>query len=427
MNKQLLQTVRGTNDILPKDQMMWDYIYRSCIETAHLYGYAAITTPTFEYSWIYARGIGEHTEILEKEMYYLRSREADLDIALRPEGTAGVVRAYYQHGLHTEPTPLRLYYYGPMFRHERPQRGRGREFYQFGVESIGDGDASEDALVILLATQILNRLQIPQNQYTVAVNSIGCKSCRPSYIKKLKTYLTQNESKMCDECVRKSKSNPLRVLDCKNPRCQKALAGVPVTLDNICIDCHAHFKLVLEYLEEAGVQFIVNPRIVRGLDYYTQTVFEIIPTLKQFSGQAVIAGGRYNDLVALYGRRSAPAVGFGLGVERLVNLIKDLKISAPSTVTAPVYIIQLGQSAKKKALQIIQQLTSSGIAVRSSLSKDSLKSQLKTASKNNVKFALILGQRELLDKTIILKDMAAGTQETIDINQYLPALLERLK
>lgn len=426
-NNNLLQTVRGTKDILPSEQAAWNFVNKLLEETAAAYGFSRIDTPVFEYSWIYTKAIGETSDIVSKEMYYLRHKDADLDVALRPEGTAGVVRAYYEHGLHSEPSPVRLYYNGPMFRHERPQKGRGRQFNQFGIESIGEGDASEDALIILVANQALARMQISPQAYTVEINSIGCSKCRPKYLNKLKSYLKTHSSKLCEDCVRRSESNPMRVLDCKNNSCKKVAAGAPSPLDSLCSDCKTHFKSVLEYLEEAGVKFVINSHIVRGLDYYTKTVFEFISQKGSTKGQAIVAGGRYDDLVGTYGKRNAPAVGFGIGIERVIELINDTKVPIEEEKKAQVFIVQLGSSAKKKAFYIMQQLTGAGIKVQSSLSRDSLKSQLKIASKNRVKFALIIGQRELLDKTIIIKDLSTGSQETVDMSQYLTILLERLK
>lgn len=425
--KQLLQTVRGTSDILPNDQDKWNYVCNKLCETAQMYGFDEIITPYFEYSWIYTKGIGEQTDIVSKEMYYLRHKDADMDVALRPEGTAGVVRAYYEHGLHNKPSPLHLFYLGAMFRHERPQKGRTRQFYQFGIESIGDSSASEDALIILNAAQTLNRLGIKSDYYNLEINSIGCKTCRTKYLKILSKYLKDISDNLCEQCQIRAKSNPMRVLDCKNKKCKAQLAKAPVPLDSLCSDCASHFKLVLEYLEEAGVKFIINHTLARGLDYYTKTVFEFISKVGDTKGLAIAAGGRYDNLVAKYGRKDAPAVGYGMGVERLIKLIDDKNISLPFTKPNIVYIIQLGKSAKKKAFNVIQELTSAGIYIKSSLSKSSLKSQLKAASKAKARLALIVGQRELLDDTIILKDIATGSQETLDQKNYIPTLIERLK
>lgn len=425
-NKKLLQTVRGTQDILPNNQPLYSYVSSVINQSVELFGYTKIDTPIFEYSWIFSKSIGTDTDIIAKEMYYLRHREADMDVALRPEGTAGVVRAYYEHGMHIEPVPLRLFYFGPMFRHERPQKNRYRQFEQFGVESIGDADPSEDSLVILLSDHILRRLSLT-NKYTLEINSLGCVECRPKYIIKLKKYLKSIKPKLCDQCTLRALTNPMRVFDCKSPKCKKLLLNAPTALDNICLECKSHFKSVLEYLEEADIKFTINPRIVRGLDYYTRTVFEVISISGETKGQAIVAGGRYDNLISKFGKRNAPAVGFGIGIERLLSLLKDLKKPLDIKFPSKVFIVQLGSSAKKKAIGIIRQLSSAGIHTLSTLSRDSLKSQLRTAHKQKAKFALILGQREILDNSIILKDLATGGQETVDLNEYLSIIIERLK
>lgn len=425
--KKLLQSVRGTSDILPSEQPLFQKVNSVFADIAIACGFKEISLPIFEYSWLFQKGVGNTSDIVSKEMYYLRHKEGDLDIALRPEGTAGIVRSYYQHGMHTWSQPVRLFYGGPMFRHERPQKGRGRQFTQFGVESIGESDSSEDALVILLACQALSRLQIKPENYSVHINSIGCAQCRPKYIKKLSAYIKVHKDKLCEDCLVRSTTNPMRILDCKNKSCQTLMIGAPSHLDNLCDNCKNHFKSVLEYLEEAGIRFVINHRIVRGLDYYTGTVFEFIAEVGTMKGQALGAGGRYDNLVATYGRRKAPAVGFGIGIERVITMLKELKTVSLPPEKPQVFIIQLGNSAKKKAFSILQQLLASGIKTISSFSSDSLKAQLKMASKNNVRFAVIIGQRELLDKTVIIKDLQGGSQETVDLKQYLTILLERLK
>ncbi len=426
--KQLLQSVRGTSDLLPNDQPLFQRVNRVFADIAIACGFKEISLPIFEYSWLFQKGVGSTSDIATKEMYYLHHKEGDnLDIALRPEGTAGIVRAYYEHGMHTWSQPVRLFYSGPMFRHERPQKGRERQFTQFGIESIGESDSSEDALVILAACQALYRLQIKPENFSVHINSIGCTHCRPKYIKKLLAYIKTRQGKLCDDCLLRAETNPMRVLDCKNKTCQAHTTDAPNHLDHLCDNCKNHFKSTLEYLEEAGISFNINHRIVRGLDYYTRTVFELIAETGTLKGQALGAGGRYDNLVATYGRRKAPAVGFSAGVERVITILKDLKLSKVPTEKPQVFVIQLGSSAKKKAFSILRQLLAAGIKTASSLSSNSLKTQLKMATKNNVRFALIIGQRELLDKTVIIKDLQNGSQETVDLKQYLAILLERLK
>jgi len=425
--KFVLQTPRGTYDILPEQQNLWRQIETVMFEYSENFGFKKITTPYFEYDWIFSKSIGEQTDIVKKEMYELSRGGAPLGLSLRPEGTAGVVRAYYSHGLYTEPTPLRLYYYGPMFRHEKPQRGRFRQFYQFGVESIGDIDPSEDSLIITLGNQILSALEIPPNKYNLEINSIGCEICRPKYIDKLRKYLKKISKNLCDECTVRSVENPLRVFDCKVKKCQKNLNAAPLTLDNLCSACKDHFKNVLEYLEETDISFTINYKLVRGLDYYTKTVFEFVSNSGSTAGQALIAGGRYDNLIEKFGRRSAPAIGFGIGIERTISLLDDLGIKHRKENIKKVFIIQLGNSAKKKAISLIRELASAKICADSSFSRDSLKSQLRAASRSGARYAIIIGQREILDNTVIIKDMQSGGQEIVDQGNYLSNILSKLQ
>lgn len=426
MEKNDLITVRGTHDVLPKEQNKWQYVKDMLYRVAQNYGFGEITTPIMEYGQIFSKAIGEDTDIVAKEMYYLKSND-ETSIALRPEGTAGVVRAYYEHGLFTEPSPLRLFYYGPMFRHERPQKGRLRQFNQFGIESIGESTASEDALCILMGKQILDRVGLTNKDYNISINSIGCPVCRPKYIKKLTAFIKGlKKDSICEDCTRRSSTNPLRIFDCKNSRCQAQYTKAPTPLDYLCNDCKSHFKELLEYLEETKIEFTINDRLVRGLDYYTRTVFEFISNVGDSRGLAIIAGGRYDNLVSLFGKRSAPAIGFGMGIERFLQILEDAKVSFPKAETPEVFVVQLGESAKKKSFSIIQQLVASNISISSALSKDGLKSQLRAADRSGAHFAIIIGQREIIDKTIILKDLKSGGQETIDIQSCTSLIKDRL-
>jgi histidyl-tRNA synthetase len=426
MEKNNLITVRGTHDILPQEQKKWQYVKETLCRVAQNYGFSEITTPLMEYGQIFSKAIGEETDIIAKEMYYLKSND-DHAIALRPEGTAGVVRAYYEHGLFTEPSPLRLFYYGPMFRHERPQKGRLRQFHQFGVESIGENAASEDALSILLGKQILDRVGLPNRSYSIVINSIGCPLCRPKYIKKLASFIRGlKKDSICEDCARRANVNPLRLFDCKNPHCQSQYTNAPTPLDFLCNECKQHFKELLEYLEETKIEFTVNDRLVRGLDYYTRTVFEFVSSIGDSRGLAIIAGGRYDNLVSLFGKRSAPAIGFGMGIERFLQIMADAKISFPKTDTPEVFVVQLGESARRKSFSLIQQLVAGNISISSAISKDGLKSQLRAADRSGAHFAIIIGQREIIDKTIILKDLKSGGQETVDIQQCTAVIKDRL-
>jgi histidyl-tRNA synthetase len=425
--KILLQTPRGTYDVLPNEQHVWRYVESKLINNSENFGFNRIDTPSFEYSWIFKKSIGSGTDIIDKEMYALQSKENDLGLSLRPEGTAGIVRAYYEHGMHIQPTPLRLYYYGPMYRHDKPQKGRFRQFMQFGIESIGDSDPTEDALVISLGNQILSSIGIANNNYSLEINSIGCSDCSPKYTEKLKQYLYKKNKKLCADCMERSLTNPMRVFDCKNSKCIRSLKDAPTPLDNLCNDCKEHFKNVLEYLEETKVTFNVNFRLVRGLDYYTRTVFEFVSTSGETKGQAIIAGGRYDNLISKFGKRNAPAIGFGIGMERLISVVNSQKIKIEPEHKNIVFLVQLGNSAKKKALNLVRELTSINICALTAFSKDSLRSQLKAASRSGARYAIIIGQREILDNTVIIKDLKSGGQEIIDQANYLANITGKLQ
>jgi len=423
-----LKTVRGTHDTLPQEQSWWRFVKTTLFDVADGYGFGEIATPIMEYDQIFTKAIGTASDIVAKEMYYLEGGDNNQRVALRPEGTAGVIRAYYENGLFNEPSPLRLSYYGPMFRHEKPQRGRLRQFHQFGVESIGEGNPSEDALCILMGKQSLDRLTLPSGSYNIEINSVGCYTCRSKYLKRLQLFLKNvDHDALCDDCTKRATTNPMRIFDCKNATCQRHYKNTPTPLDYLCNDCRTHFKTLLEYLEEAKVKFIINSHLVRGLDYYTRTVFEFISQKGATKDQAILAGGRYDDLVALFGNRNAPAIGYGIGIERLIQTLGDSRVKPPAPSATQVFVVQLGESAKRKSFTIIQQMVAAGIKVSSALSKDNLRSQLKVADRDGAQLAVIIGQREIIDKTIILKDMKSGGQETLEAQNCIITILERLK
>ncbi len=424
MSKFIAQTVRGTRDIMPEEGLLKNFIENCFISDVELFGFKRIETPIFEYSAIFNKSLGDDSDIIQKEMYLLRHKEGDLDVALRPESTAGVVRAFYQNGLFNKSMPVRLYYIGPMFRHERPQKGRLRQFWQMGVESIGEASSSEDAIVILTADFFLRSLNIPKQAYSLEINSIGCPTCRKNYIKKLLKYLKKSKFVGCSDCQKRLETNPLRIFDCKQKGCQDGLKDAPAILDDLCSQCQHHFKEVLEYLEESNIPFNVNPHLVRGLDYYNRTVFEFIAQKTDIKGQAIIAGGRYDDLMKKIGRKDFPAVGYAFGYERLSTMYNQLGLASPEKETPVAYIIQLGEKAKFKSLSLMSQLAASGISVQASLSKDTLKSQLKAADKAKARYALILGQREILDNTVMLKNLKTGSQETVPVKKLIDKILE---
>lgn len=424
MSNNNTQPVRGTHDILPDEQLLKQHMDSSFSQTAELFGFGKIDTPAIEYSSIFTKSLGGNSEIINKEMYLLRHKEGDLEIALRPENTAGIVRAFISNGMFTKSMPVRLYYIGPMFRHERPQKGRLRQFWQQGIESIGEAAPSEDAIVIAMAITYLNKLNIPKSSYQLEINSIGCKACRVAYEKLLLKYLKKLKFDPCEDCkLRITNKRPLRVFDCKVTKCQKQLTEAPAILDTLCQPCQSHFKEVLEFLEISEVAFTVNPRLARGLDYYNRTVFEFIAQKTDIKGQAIIAGGRYDDLISQMSNKNFPAVGFALGYERLAAMYNQLKLPPIDNKSPLVFMVQLGTKAKLKTLSLMAKLAACDIPVQAALAKDTLRSQLKAADKAKAKYALILGQREILDDTVMLKDLTTGSQETIPNKKLIGKLL----
>ena len=416
-----VQRARGMRDILPDEQAYWAFVVSAAVKRTQHFGFNQIQIPLVELASLFVRGVGESTDIVEKELFGVRrlskvdsvdANDKD-DMALRPEFTAGIVRAYLEHGMHTWPQPVKLFTSGPAFRYDRPQKGRYRQFSQFDVEVFGDAEPLTDALVILLLWQILQDLKLTDS-IVVELNSIGDKVCRPKIRKALVAHYKPHLSKLCADCQRRFTTNPLRLLDCKERQCQPFKKGAPAMVDNLCVDCRTHFMTVLEYLDGAGIQYDMNPFLVRGLDYYTRTTF-VIRTKGDDGQQSELGGGgRYDGLVEVYGGPATPAIGFALGIERIVEKLQEKGIEAPELPSTDVLIIQLGDKARRAALPMVVRLGKLGIAASAALGKESLKAQLRSADKMNAKLALIIGQRESIDDTIILRDLRDGTQETID-------------
>lgn len=417
-----LQRVRGTYDVLPAEQKYWRFVEEKILRNLENAAFERIDLPIFEDAFLFSRSIGESTDIIEKEMYLFRDR-GDNILALRPEGTASVVRAYIEHGMHTWTSPVKLYYAGPMFRYERPQAGRWRQFYQIGFEVLGEIDPLIDAEILALTYNICSELGL--GQLIIQINSIGCRRCRPKFITKLVDYVSERQELFCIDCLRRIKNNPLRVLDCKNSSCQKALEEIPSILDSLCSSCHDHFKRVLEYLDELELPYNLNTRLVRGLDYYTKTVFEL---WSESGGQSALAGGgRYDDLVELLGGKDTPACGCAFGIERLIEELQAQNITIPEKPLAEVFVACLGEETKIPALKIINQCRKAGIATAGNLTKTTLKAQLKIADKLQVPLTLILGQKELIDGTVIVRHMEEGVQETIEVKGLVKEIKKRLK
>jgi histidyl-tRNA synthetase len=420
-----VQVPKGMHDILPEDQKYWRYILKKAENLFEFYGFERIETPILESADLFMRSAGDTSDIVEKEMYTLKTRGGDV-LALRPEGTASVVRSYLENGMHVRPHPVKLYYYGPMFRHDQPQAGRYRQFFQLGLETLGDSSEIIDAELIFIASKLLDAIGL--EGYNVHVNSLGDSSCRPAYIKALKDYYKSRFKKLCPSCKNRLKTNVLRLLDCKEEPCKELLKEAPQTVDYLDEECRLHFKHILEYLDETKTSYILNPHLVRGLDYYTRTVFEFLPEENLTPQSTVVAGGRYDRLIESLGGSRVPAAGWALGMERLVAVLKEKNINVPDTKVKPkIFLVQLGEAAKRKSLNLFESFRKAGIETKSSLGRDSIKSQLRIANRLGARFTLIFGQKEALDGTIILREMETGVQETIPIEKIVDEVKKRLK
>jgi len=417
------QTPKGTFDILPKDWKYWNKIKETVDQLATAYGFSPFETPIIEDAQLFKKGTGITTDIVQKEMFTLRTRGGD-NLVLRPEFTPSIIRAYIEHGMKTWTQPVKLYSIGPVFRYERPQAGRFRQFHQFNLETIGEIDPINDALLLQLAYLIFKKLGI--EKLNLEINSIGCPECRPRYKKLLINYYKKQKKKLCKNCNERLKTNPLRLLDCKEEKCMQLANNAPQMIDNLCDECHNHFKEVLEILDETEIPYILNPKLVRGLDYYTKTVFEFKTGEGSYSGE-LGGGGRYDELVKLLGGKSTPAVGFACGIERIISVLKSQNIKIPEKKAIQVFLIQVGELGKKKSLKLFEELRKNGLKIAEALSKTSIKSQLRAADKLGVKIALIFGQKEALENNIIIRNMKSGNQETIPLDRVIEQVKKRLK
>ena len=420
--KEELKSPRGTRDLIGEDLLYLQGFFEKAAEIAMYYGFSPIETPAFEKEALFERGIGEGTDVIDKEMYTLKTKGGD-KLALRPEGTAPVMRAYFEHGLHTKPQPVMLYYHGPFFRHESPQKGRFRQFYSFGLEIIGTEKSIADATVIRIVSLILNEVGL--KDYMVKINSIGDKDSQVNYKRELISYYRKHAKAICADCRLRLKNNPLRVLDCKDEKCQPIKEEAPETLGYLSPASKTHFKEVLEYLDKMDIPYIVDSTLVRGLDYYSHTVFEIIPeaTEEDPSPLSVGGGGRYNYLgKVISGKKDVAGMGAGIGVDRLLDLPTYNK-PCPRIVKKPkVFFIQISYEAKLKSFEVIETLRKAKVPVSHSLSKDSLGSQLATAERRKVPYVIILGQKEAMENTVIVRNMDNRSQETVkiaDLGNYI--------
>lgn len=417
------------HDVFGEDQVFFRKVVKAVENVANYYSFENIETPIVEYAEVFSKSVGLDTDIVSKEMYSFRTKGGDL-VALRPEGTAPIMRSYLEHGMHNLPQPVKFWYLGPFFRYERPQAGRYRQFHQFGFEVIGEQSPSVDSQIIQMSYSVLKELGF--KTISVEVNSIGDSECRPYFKKILTTYFKSRRSALCPDCQRRLKENPLRILDCKEEKCQRVKAEAPQIIDHLCENCHAHFKQVLEFLDELELPYTLNPYLVRGLDYYTKTVFEIVETSEQgVSLGSLIGGGRYDGLAKMLGGRDTAACGAAGGIERIAAVIKEreLQSTKPEKKSEPakIFLAQLGQMAKRKSLKLFEEFRAAKIPVVESFSKDSLRAQLRTADKMGVKWVLIFGQKEALEDFITLRDMETGNQKEIKLEKVVEEMKEKLK
>jgi len=440
INFDSLRAPKGTRDLLGEDYEFQKEISEKAEKIATYYGFSPIETPHIEKEGLFTATLGETSDVVEKQMYTIRTKGGD-HLVLRPEYTAPVMRAYIEHGMHTIPQPVMLYYNGALFRHENPQKGRLREYHTFGLEILGAEDEIADALILRLTTLILKEIGI--KSYIVNINSIGDKVCAPIYKKELVSFLRKKTGHLCNDCKRRLKTNPLRILDCKEEKCKEIVSNAPQMIDFLCEDCNRHFKTVLEYLDELDIPYILDNCLVRGLDYYSRTVFEIfeetaeegtatngnIEEKEKQSKTALAAGGRYDYLGQILAGKNVPGVGVGIGIERLALILKEQSGAGKEKrkqKSPKIYLIQLGELAKRKSLLLLEDLRKAHIPVYHSLSKDSLRGQLKSAANLNTEIALIIGQKEALENSVIARNMETGSQEIIEISKIAEYLKEKI-
>ena len=411
----LTNAPRGTKDILPENVAGWNYVEQKIRDICARFGYEEIRTPMFEHTELFHRGIGEGTDVVDKEMYTFTDR-GGRSITLRPENTASAVRAYLQNKLYGDSALTKLFYIGSMFRYDRPQAGRMREFHQFGVEALGEANPAVDAEIILLAMEFLKSLGL--KDLKLSLNSVGCPSCRPAYRQALQEYFRPHLDELCGDCKDRFERSPLRILDCKADADKEFMAGAPKITDCLCDECREHFEQVQSLLTEAGVEFELDPRLVRGLDYYTKTAFEIkyAPLGAQ---SAVAGGGRYDGLIEEIGGNPTPAVGFATGLERVLLALEKQGLLPDTKKQADAFVVALGEAAQKPAFRLLQQLRGAGLTALMDYAGRSMKAQMKQAGKAGARFALILGEDEIKENAVMLKDMEKSQQQKVSLDEVI--------
>ena len=405
----ITKKIKGTEDVLPKDSYRWQFVEDVMRKESAAYGFKEIRTPVFEHTELFARGVGQTTDVVQKEMYTFDTKGGE-SVTLRPEGTAGAARAVLEHGLVNDSLPIKASYFVSCYRYEKPQAGRLREFHQFGLECYGTQSPVADAELICAAQSIFDRLGI--KQLRLEINSIGCPTCRAEYHKALKEYFYGYKDELCETCNSRLEKNPMRILDCKSPVCSKIAQGAPKITDYLCNECKEHFASVQKYLDAAGVEYTVNPTIVRGLDYYTKTVFEFVTDFIGAQG-TVCGGGRYDGLIEELGGKHLPSLGFAMGIERLLMLMDKQGIEIPKPSTCDLYVAVMGESASLKSFEIIKAVRSCGLIAETDIVGRGLRAQMKYADKIGAKFSMVLGDNEIEQGKAVIKNMSSGEQTEI--------------
>lgn len=417
------RAIKGTNDILPEESNKWQFVESKMLETALQFGFKEIRVPVFEHTEVFLRSVGDTTDVVQKEMYTFDDK-GGRSITLRPELTAGVIRSAIEKGLVNGALPQKLCYIGGCYRYEKPQAGRLREFHQFGVECVGAASPNADAEVISLAKSVLDNIGI--KNISLEINSIGCPECRKEYHKALKEYFSANAESLCDTCKDRLDRNPMRILDCKSPICKKIAENAPVVIDFLCEDCRDHFEKVKAHLNAMGIDFKVNPKIVRGLDYYTRTVFEFVSG--DIGAQSTVCGGgRYDGLIGQMGGPKTPSLGFAMGIERLMMVLSAQNAELPEAPTCDLFIATLGENALLKASNLCRLLRDEGYKVQTDICGRGLKAQMKYADKIGAKFTLVLGDNEVESGKAVLKNMSNSAEKEIALGELTEELGEEIR
>lgn len=411
--KLITNGIKGTEDVLPGESYKWQFVEDIMRKQAQCYGFKEIRTPVFEHTELFNRSVGDTTDVVQKEMYTFTTKGGE-SVTLRPEGTAGAARAMLEHGVYNDGYPIKAYYLTSCYRYEKPQKGRQREFHQFGMEVYGAPSFFADAEVICAARSIFDRLGV--KNLRLELNSIGCEKCRPNYHKALREYFESKKDQLCETCLSRLDRNPMRILDCKSPICSEIAAGAPTVLDYICDDCKEHFEGVKDCLKTVGLEFEVNPQIVRGLDYYTRTVFEFVSDDIGAQG-TVCGGGRYDGLIEELGGQHTPSLGFGMGIERLLLLLESQKIEIPEPPVCDLYVVGIGDKAKLKAFDIIEGVRAASLTAEGDIVGRSIKAQMKYADKIKARFSMVIGDTELENNSAKLRRMDDGTEKIVPLDE----------